>query len=233
MAHRPPLRLSFREAQALGRKLQIAASHAELEALLAEAAQRSGFSGFLLLCCQGDRWQHLSNLTAAERAGLLAPEVAGRLGALCAAQSDAFLLDGAQLRLPETIAAAWAIPFHGPADESAAGWCLLRIATNGLPAALARTAMQYLAFHAFEALRQSRLRRPVEPRLTKRQLQCMVLAARGKSDWIAGAILGLSPATVHKYLEQAKARYGVSSRTELVVRALHDGEIGFSDLMDR
>ena len=59
-----------------------------------------------------------------------------------------------------------------------------------------------------------------------------MLAARGKSDWIAGTLLGLSPATVHKYLEQAKARYGVSSRTELVVRALYHGEIGFPDLID-
>jgi LuxR family quorum-sensing system transcriptional regulator CciR len=69
-------------------------------------------------------------------------------------------------------------------------------------------------------------------RLTRRQTQCLVLAARGKSDWIAGTLLGLSPATVHKYLEQAKARYGVSSRTELVVRALYHGEIGFPDLID-
>lgn len=68
--------------------------------------------------------------------------------------------------------------------------------------------------------------------LTPRQRQCTILAGRGKSDWVSGQLLGLAPATVHKYLEQAKARYGVSSRTELVVRALHDGHIDFQDLID-
>jgi LuxR family transcriptional regulator, quorum-sensing system regulator CciR len=59
----------------------------------------------------------------------------------------------------------------------------------------------------------------------------VVLAARGKSNWVAGKLLGLSPDTVHKYLESAKRRYGVSSRTELVVRALYDGQLSFSDVI--
>jgi LuxR family quorum-sensing system transcriptional regulator CciR len=44
-------------------------------------------------------------------------------------------------------------------------------------------------------------------------------------------LLGLSPDTVHKYLESAKRRYGVSSRTELVVRALYDGQLSFNDVI--
>lgn len=68
------------------------------------------------------------------------------------------------------------------------------------------------------------------PRLTPRQLDCVVLAARGKSNWVAGQLLGLSSDTVHKYIENAKRRYGVSSRTELVVRALHDGHLSFADV---
>ncbi len=69
------------------------------------------------------------------------------------------------------------------------------------------------------------------PRLTRRQRDCVLLAARGKSDWVAAQLLGLSAETVHKYLEHAKRRYGVSSRTELVVRALHSGELRYADVL--
>jgi hypothetical protein len=44
-------------------------------------------------------------------------------------------------------------------------------------------------------------------------------------------LLGLSEGTVHKYLEAAKSRYGVSTRTELVVRALYDGQLSFTDVI--
>ena len=36
---------------------------------------------------------------------------------------------------------------------------------------------------------------------------------------------------MHKYLEAAKTRYGVATRTELVVRALFDGQLSFADVM--
>jgi LuxR family quorum-sensing system transcriptional regulator CciR len=48
---------------------------------------------------------------------------------------------------------------------------------------------------------------------------------------VTGKLLGLTEGTVHKYLEAAKRRYGVSSRTELVVRALYDGHLSFADVM--
>ncbi|WP_273461893.1 response regulator transcription factor [Sandarakinorhabdus limnophila] len=72
---------------------------------------------------------------------------------------------------------------------------------------------------------------PEGPKLTQRQLDCLVLAARGKSNWVAGQLLGLSGGTVHKYLEAAKTRYGVATRTELVVRALFDGQLSFAGVM--
>ncbi len=124
----------------------------------------------------------------------------------------------------------WTVPIHIPGE--ATGLCSFVLSSHrdlprdSLPAA------QYLACFAFEAARRLAARgAPQPPRLTRRQLDCVVLAARGKSDWVAGQILGLAPDTVHKYLEQAKARFGVSSRTELVVRALYDGQISFADLL--
>jgi LuxR family quorum-sensing system transcriptional regulator CciR len=131
----------------------------------------------------------------------------------------------------------YTVPIHVPG--SASGLCSF-VTTGGralpqesLPAA------QYLACFAFEAARRLVTEPPANgthkaealPRLTQRQLDCVVLAARGKSNWVAGKLLGLSPDTVHKYLESAKRRYGVSSRTELVVRALYDGQLSFNDVI--
>lgn len=127
------------------------------------------------------------------------------------------------------------VPIHVPGEAS--GLCSF-VTTGGreLPAD-SLPAAQYLACFAFEAARRLSLGEPDPPggrsvpQLTRRQLDCVVLAARGKSNWVAGQLLGLSPDTVHKYLESAKRRYGVSSRTELVVRALYDGQLSFEDVI--
>lgn len=134
----------------------------------------------------------------------------------------------------------YTVPIHVPG--AASGLCSF-VMTNGreLPDE-SMPAAQYLACFAFESAR--RLVAPqgavdasddgkieVLSKLTQRQLDCVVLAARGKSSWVSGKLLGLSPDTVHKYLENAKRRYGVSSRTELVVRALYDGQLSFNDIL--
>ena len=134
----------------------------------------------------------------------------------------------------------YAVPIRMPGAVS--GLCSF-VVTGGrdLPAE-SLPAAQYLASFAFAAARRLITERalaaggdgeqaPGVTRLTQRQLDCVVLAARGKSNWVAGKLLGLSPDTVHKYLESAKARYGVSSRTELVVRALYDGQLSFKDVI--
>jgi LuxR family quorum-sensing system transcriptional regulator CciR len=70
-------------------------------------------------------------------------------------------------------------------------------------------------------------------RLTDRQRDCVVWAARGKTDWEIARILGLSPDTVTEYLKRARERYGVTKRTLLMMHALFDGTIGFSDIFGR
>ncbi len=55
--------------------------------------------------------------------------------------------------------------------------------------------------------------------------------AQGKSDWDVARILGLSPDTVHDHVEAAKRKYGVATRTQLVVRALFDSKIAFTDVV--
>jgi LuxR family transcriptional regulator, quorum-sensing system regulator CciR len=94
---------------------------------------------------------------------------------------------------------------------------------------------QVVGSFAFEAARTlvARLRDvaehdPVE--LTQRQLECVVLAARGKSDWEIARILGLSEATVSTYFKHVRERYHVSTRMQAVLRALYEGAIPFSEI---
>jgi DNA-binding CsgD family transcriptional regulator len=61
--------------------------------------------------------------------------------------------------------------------------------------------------------------------LSRRERECLTLAATGKSDWAIGQILHLSHTTVHNTLERAKARLGVSTRIQGVIRAIQLGEI--------
>jgi LuxR family transcriptional regulator, quorum-sensing system regulator CciR len=93
--------------------------------------------------------------------------------------------------------------------------------------------LQLAGSFAFEAARRIRHVRdmPALPRLTDRQRECVVWAARGKSDWEIARILGVSHETVIRHLKQARERYGVAKRTLLTVHALFDGSIAFPDVI--
>ncbi|MDQ8757462.1 LuxR family transcriptional regulator [Sphingosinicella sp. LHD-64] len=71
------------------------------------------------------------------------------------------------------------------------------------------------------------------PKLTDRQRDCLYWAARGKSDWEIARILGISHDTVIQHLKQARERYGVGKRTQLLVHALFDGTLTFVDVLRR
>lgn len=64
--------------------------------------------------------------------------------------------------------------------------------------------------------------------LSPRQIECLELIAGGKTDWEIGKILCLSPNTVHEYIEGARRRYGVRTRSQLVLAAARDGKINFN-----
>jgi LuxR family quorum-sensing system transcriptional regulator CciR len=89
-----------------------------------------------------------------------------------------------------------------------------------------------LAFDAAENLRHAQSAElPRGPHLTPRQRDCVVLVAQGKSDWEIGQLLGISESTVHKHIEDAKRRFAVSTRIQLVVRSLFDARLTFADVM--
>lgn len=67
--------------------------------------------------------------------------------------------------------------------------------------------------------------------LSRRERQCLELAAQGKSDWVIGQLLGISDRTAHNHVERAKRRFGVASRTQAVVEALFEHLISFGDVL--
>jgi LuxR family quorum-sensing system transcriptional regulator CciR len=68
------------------------------------------------------------------------------------------------------------------------------------------------------------------PRLTPRQIECTVLAARGLTEAAIGETLGISDETVKRHLKQARQAYNVSKTVQLIMRCLHDESITFASV---
>ncbi|MGQ3138384.1 MAG: LuxR family transcriptional regulator [Sphingopyxis solisilvae] len=68
--------------------------------------------------------------------------------------------------------------------------------------------------------------------LTERQRECVLWSARGKTAGEIADILGISEETVVRHLKMARERYSVHCRSMLILCALFDGLIGFSDVYD-
>lgn len=104
-----------------------------------------------------------------------------------------------------------------------------RLPVESLPAAQLSGAF---AFHAARRLtRRSARIADQPPRLSPRQIDCIVLAGRGASDRETATALGIAEDTVTEYLDEARRRYGVSRRGTLVLRAIFDGHIALSDVL--
>ena len=126
------------------------------------------------------------------------------------------------------------VPAHVPGEYN--GSCSFAVGAHEfLPSEQVMVA-QLVGGIAFEAARRialpRRLPRPVLP-LTDRQRDCVLWAARGKTDWEISRILGVSHETVIQHLKHARERYGVTKRAHLAVMALFDGSICFSDIFIR
>ena len=68
------------------------------------------------------------------------------------------------------------------------------------------------------------------PKLSDRQRECLLWAARGKTASETAIILGISMETVVQHLKMARERYEVHCRQSLILAALFDGLIGFGDV---
>lgn len=136
----------------------------------------------------------------------------------------------------EGIGDGFTVPAHVPGE--ARGSCsFANEAGRPMPEEKLPLAQLAGAF-AFEAARRLSTERghvpsPRPPCLTDRQRDCVLLAARGKTDWEIGRILGVSEETVARHIKQACERYGVSKRTLLAIRTLFDGTLTFTDILRR
>jgi LuxR family quorum sensing-dependent transcriptional regulator len=61
--------------------------------------------------------------------------------------------------------------------------------------------------------------------LTPRESECLRWAACGKSDWDISEILKISEKTVNFHIENAKRKFGVATRVQLVVAAIRQGTL--------
>jgi LuxR family quorum-sensing system transcriptional regulator CciR len=142
---------------------------------------------------------------------------------------DRDILDRARLA---GIGDGFTIPAHVPGESHGSCSFATRRGETIEPDALPRA--QLVGAFAFEAARRLWKIRAVDkpvPGLTDRQRDCLLWAARGKSDWEISRILGISHETVIQHLKQARERYGVGKRTLLAVHALFDGTISFLDIV--
>lgn len=136
-----------------------------------------------------------------------------------------------ELARSQGIGEGFTVPAHVPGE--AHGSCSFACAAGEPFAAEHLPLLQLVGAFAFEAARRIRRDRfsggPV--RLTDRQRECVMWAARGKSDWEIARILGISEETAREHLRHARERYGVPKRTLVAVHALFDGTIGFLDVL--
>jgi LuxR family transcriptional regulator, quorum-sensing system regulator CciR len=100
-------------------------------------------------------------------------------------------------------------------------------------------AAQSIGSFAFEAARRliatqaQPSEKYLEPApLTERQRECLVFAARGKSDSVIAQLLAIRPRTVNEHIEAAKRRYCVATRNQLMVRALFRSEILYCEVLE-
>ena len=126
------------------------------------------------------------------------------------------------------------VPAHIPGEHL--GSCHFAVRSGKQVPRENSAALQSIAVFGFEAARRLARLRDGEmfapPPLTSRQRECLVLSARGKSDTTIAQLLGLSPKTVNSYIEEAKKRYGVATRQQLLALALYCSEITFQDIVD-
>ena len=128
----------------------------------------------------------------------------------------------------------YTVPIHVPRSLGA-----FRASCSVVPGAAGVEPASYLAVQLMSGYLYAALSRDVEakpgngsPRgLTRRERQCLELAAQGKSDWVAGRILGISERTVHNHIEHAKRRLGVATRVQAIVHALVSRQISFGDVI--
>jgi len=249
-------RATLRSVQAFANAAQSATSVAELESAIASASQDLGFDHFAIvnhvdfgkltpnairLSNYPERFiarireGHFARdpvLRASERtnAGFLWSEIAKLI---TLTDRDLAYMHAAS---EQGLAEGFTVPYHIPGETL--GSCHFAVGKPGTLPHGHLAAAQSLGAFGFEAARRLLHNRDDHANLlakrvplTQRQRDCVVEVARGKSDTVIAQLLGLRPRTVNEYIESAKRRYLVSTRQQLIVRALFQSDICFSEVL--
>jgi LuxR family quorum sensing-dependent transcriptional regulator len=111
-----------------------------------------------------------------------------------------------------------AVPYFGPFN-TAAGVSIWFEHRDFSPEQT--SALRLASTLAFEQMRVLQVPLKAQPpKLSNREHDCLAFVAEGKSDWEISVILGLSQATVHQHVENAKRKLGVRTRPHAVARHL-------------
>jgi DNA-binding CsgD family transcriptional regulator len=128
----------------------------------------------------------------------------------------------------------YTVPLHAPRSLGAFRASCSVVPDSNKVAAEGYLAVQLMACYLYSALSREAEAKPGScpaRGLTRRERQCLELAAQGKSDWVAGRILDISERTVHNHIEHAKRRLGVATRVQAIVHALVSRQIAFADVI--
>lgn len=124
------------------------------------------------------------------------------------------------------------VPINVPGEPL--GSCSFGLRTGRQACDEANQAATWVAVFAFERARRIlgfSFALGERPPLSPRQLDCVVLAGRGKSNWAIGHILGITHDTVAEHLAAARRRYGVATRQQLLACCLADGQLSYADVL--
>lgn len=132
------------------------------------------------------------------------------------------------------LAQGYTVPANIPGEPN--GSCSFALNTSRDIDEESQLMAQMIGPFAFQAARaiflkahQSREQAPALS-LSGRQLECLILVARGKSDWEIAHILGIGQETVKHHVRMAREHYGVPTRVQAAVRAIFERQITASDL---
>jgi DNA-binding CsgD family transcriptional regulator len=150
-----------------------------------------------------------------------------RLEPITAAQQE-MLIDATEVG----IARGFTIPIHLSWQPGT-----LRASCSIVPDDITVGRLNYFMAEAMVTAMYAVLNRACPPRreavrieLSRRERQCLVLAAQGKDDWAIGRLLGLSPNTVHSYFKRLMQRLGMRTRVQAIVWARETRQISFGDV---
>jgi LuxR family transcriptional regulator, activator of conjugal transfer of Ti plasmids len=121
------------------------------------------------------------------------------------------------------------VPLHSPRGS----WAAITVASGERDQTFLRAMGENRALLQFMAgyyhTGAERLCFPVEGKpkvkLTPREIECLRWTALGKSAWEISSIIRLSETTVTGYIESAKRKLGVFSKSHAVVKAIMEGLI--------